>query len=308
MRNGLKVGCLILAVLIPATAAQAGEGKAKACAKQTKAATTRPAVKPSDYVKGKEILTRMFETYKQARTFQAKGALTMTSYREQRKFTREFPLELYVKRPDKIFMKYPMGWTISNGTKAVEYYPDQKRYREGPAPKKLSLRLFSAAMLVQPLEAEGLMSEKSPAELVQRFGVVKYDGSEELHGQMMDIIRYRQGTMKAKAWIGRKDHLVHKVQFTAERSKTARAPKKKGAAPFDKTEGVLLYEKVQAGMPLADEIFTFKPPEGVKKMALPKRPRTRPTRRPSAQPARPKPAPPTPPPLPSTPPTTQPAK
>lgn len=226
------------------------------------------------------IFTEMFETYRNARTLHVKGELKMIyHYKETDNQTEHsFPLEMHFKRPDKIFLRYMMGWTIFNATEVVEYNPQGNTYMKGPAPKKLSIRPFGAAMMIQPHEILGLLSDQPISKLVQQHPGLEYHGSEQLHGQMMDIVSYRQDQIKTRLWIGQDDRVVHKGRFVVEYGQKQQAGQPGSAPAFDKTMGELIYQVVELNKPIDDEVFTFKPPEGAKQKELRKPPQRRPGR------------------------------
>jgi len=245
------------------------------------------------------VLTEMFETYRNAQTFHVKGELKMIyHYRETGKQAEQnFPLEMHFKRPDKIFLRYRMGWTIFNGTEVVEYNPQGNTYIKGPAPKKLSIRPFGAAMMIQPHEILGLLSDQPISKLVQQYPGLEYHGSEQLDRQAMDIVSYRQGGMKTRLWIGQDDRAVHKGRFVMLYGPNQQAGQPRSAPAFDKTMGELTYQVIELNKPIDDEVFTFKPPEAAKQKELrkppqrrpgrqggPQRPMTRPARRPVSKP------------------------
>lgn len=250
---------------------------------QQEESQTTPAAEPAK--NAETILTEMFETYRNARTYHVKGELKMIyHYKEtDKQAEQKFPLEMHFKRPDKIFLRYLMGWTIFNGTEAVEYNPQGNTYMKGPAPKKLSIMPFGAAMMVQPHEILGLLSDQPISKLVQQYPGLKYQGSEQLDGQMMDIVSYRQGTMSTRLWIGQDDRVVHKGHFVMVYAPSRQAGQPRTAPAFDKTVGDLIYQIVELNKPIDDEVFTFKPPEAAKQIELKKPPQRRPTRQPRRQ-------------------------
>lgn len=228
--------------------------------------------KPNIDPKADAILKKMFQTYRELKSYQGTATVQITQEQSGQKRTDKVTNNAIISRPNMVRLTRAndSGRTefASDGKTLLKYISDYGQYTVEPAPAQINMSDIKQWASLDP-SVEHIFTENYYGEFIKVTKSLRYSGTDKIDGKELDVIEVEDQIEKspeawdrvtARIWLGKEDSLLHRYLTNMLKDTTD-----SNGRPISQRVTIdITYSNRQVNQPIAANAFAFSPPKDAK--------------------------------------------